>query len=140
MKWFTGFLTILILLSLTACGPGVTIMPEDAFPPADPTPFPTIVYPEPPATAVPRIDAGDDGAYPAPSDDLSGLSEVSWETAQDLIMSGEVVEVFQAHSLGVELVLKDGQHLTTVEPQIDAVFEVIESCGAKCADVVIITE
>ena len=55
-------------------------------------------------------------------------------------MRGEVVEVFQAHSLEVELVLADGQHLTTVEPQIDAVFEVIERCGARCADVVIVTE
>jgi hypothetical protein len=48
--------------------------------------------------------------------------------------------VAQAHSLEVTLTLKDGRQLITTEPEIDAVFRVIEQCGERCADIQIATE
>lgn len=65
---------------------------------------------------------------------------VSWGQAMQIIMSGEVQQVFQTHSREVTLVLRDGTTLETTEPQIDEVFREIERCGELCSDVVKITE
>ena len=65
---------------------------------------------------------------------------VSWTEAMQIIMSGEVQQVFQTHSREVTLVLKDGTALETIEPQIDDVFREIERCGELCSDIVKITE
>jgi len=67
-------------------------------------------------------------------------SELEWEEARELILAGEVVQVTQLHSLEVTLELKDGRQLVTKEPEIDAVFDVVDQCGEACADVVMATE
>jgi hypothetical protein len=67
-------------------------------------------------------------------------TRVSWEEAQSLILSGQVRAVAQSHSLEVSLTLKDGRQLITTEPEIDAIFRVIQECGAPCADILVATE
>jgi heat shock protein HslJ len=66
--------------------------------------------------------------------------EVSWEEALVLLNSGEVEGVFQTHALDVELQLKDGRWLHTVEPTIDAIFTAVDECGEPCAGIVLATE
>lgn len=68
------------------------------------------------------------------------VEEVSWEEARELILAGEVEQVFQLHSLEVTLYLYDGRKLVTTEPHIDDVFEVVEECGEPCADMMLATE
>jgi hypothetical protein len=67
-------------------------------------------------------------------------ARVSWEEAKQLILDGQVRVVAQSHSLEVSPTLKDGRQLITTEPEIDAVFRVIEQCGEKCADIQVATE
>jgi putative hemolysin len=67
-------------------------------------------------------------------------TEVSWDTAVDLISGGYVEMVAQLHDLTVELHLKDGRSLSTLEPAIDVVFAVVEACGDGCSDIVLATE
>ena len=65
---------------------------------------------------------------------------ISWTEAINLIMSGEVQQVVQTHSLEVTLILKNGTTLDTKEPAIDEVFREIERCGDLCSGIVKITE
>ena len=65
---------------------------------------------------------------------------ISWDRAVELLNSGAVTQVFQAHSLEVTLTLTKGAQVTTTEPNIDEIFREIEKCGAKCAGIVQATE
>ena len=67
-------------------------------------------------------------------------AEVSWSEAEKLILSGEVWQVAQLHSLAVTLYLNDGREIVTIEPGIDNVLQVIDDCGAPCSDVLVMTE
>ena len=49
-------------------------------------------------------------------------SEVGWETAVEILNSGDVEMAAQLHSLEVILTLKGGTEIRTVEPTIDAIF------------------
>ena len=66
--------------------------------------------------------------------------EVSWEEAIEILNSGEVVSVYQLHSLEVGLELEDGSMITTVEPRIDDIFHEVEKCGAPCQGIILATE
>lgn len=68
------------------------------------------------------------------------LQDISWQTAQEMILGGQVTAMTQAHSLQVSLTLRDGRILHTVEPQIDDVIRVVEQCGESCRDIRIATE
>jgi inhibitor of cysteine peptidase len=70
----------------------------------------------------------------------SSRTEVPWEEARELILAGEVQQVTQLHSLEVTLELTDGRRLVTTEPEIDAVFNVVDACGELCEDMVLATE
>lgn len=65
---------------------------------------------------------------------------VDWETAVSLLNSGEVVEIFQTHSLDVTLTLADGHTVKTVEPAIDDIFTAVEDCGEPCSNILMATE
>ena len=65
---------------------------------------------------------------------------VSWETAIEILHSGQVESAMQLHSLQVFLYLKDGQEVETTEPIIDAIFHEIDQCGQPCADILLATE
>jgi PBP1b-binding outer membrane lipoprotein LpoB len=67
-------------------------------------------------------------------------SEVDWETAIEILNSGDVEMVAQLHSLDVYLTLTDGTEIHTVEPSIDAIFQEVEQCGQPCREIVLATE
>ncbi len=66
--------------------------------------------------------------------------EVDWQTAVEILNSGNVEMVVQLHSLDVTLTMKDGSEIHTVEPTIDAIFAEIEKCGDPCSDIALATE
>lgn len=65
--------------------------------------------------------------------------EISREEAKNLILEGKVKNLFQAHSLQVQLTTDEGS-FTTQEPVIDEVFKVWEACGEPCKDIPLATE
>lgn len=67
-------------------------------------------------------------------------AQVDWETAVEILNSGNVEMVVQLHSLDVTFTMKDGSEIHTVEPQIDAIFAEIEKCGDPCSQIVLATE
>ena len=67
-------------------------------------------------------------------------AEVDWPTAIEILYSGQVAQVLQAHNLEVTLILADDTQIKTVEPAIDEIFKEIELCGKVCADILLITE
>jgi len=67
-------------------------------------------------------------------------AEVDWDTAVEILNSGDVEMVAQAHSLDVILTTKDGSYIHTVEPTIDAIFAEIEKCGKPCNQIAVATE
>ena len=66
--------------------------------------------------------------------------EVDWETAVEILNTGDVEMVVQLHSLDVTLTMKDGSEIHTVEPAIDAIFDEIEQCGQPCSQIALATE
>jgi hypothetical protein len=60
----------------------------------------------------------------------------AWEDAVVVINSGEVIEVYQAETLHVTLVLGSGTIILAKEPEIDEVFRIIEECGEPCSGVI----
>jgi hypothetical protein len=66
--------------------------------------------------------------------------DITWERALEIVETGDVAEIYQLHSLEVELVLKDGCRLNTVEPLIDDIFKAVEACGAPCSEIILATE
>jgi hypothetical protein len=154
-------LAVLILIS-TACQ---FIAPAASTPttaataaPATAAPAPTAnAYPEPypllptydpylqpalpdpyayPAQVAPLAPGAADMLYPGVLDG----SEVYWIQAVSMILNGEVTKVMQTHDLKVYLTLKDGRTLLAIEPQIDEVMKVIQSCGDPCSKILVATE
>ena len=66
--------------------------------------------------------------------------EVDWESAVEILNSGDVTMVVQSHSLDVALTMKDGSQIHTTEPTIDDIFTEIEKCGEPCSQIVLATE
>ncbi|MGD9094247.1 MAG: hypothetical protein PVF74_15470 [Anaerolineales bacterium] len=72
--------------------------------------------------------------YPGPSEGVNVWT--AWEDAVVVINSGEVIEVYQAETLHVTLVLGSGTIILAKEPEIDEVFRIIEECGEPCSGVI----
>lgn len=89
-----------------------------------------------PAPGTPAVKTSAGALYP----DLKDGDEVYWHQAVTMMQNGEVAKVMQAHSLQVTLTLKDGRALKTVEPEIDAVLQVIKECGDLCQGIQVATE
>jgi hypothetical protein len=68
-----------------------------------------------------------------------GPQEITWERAVELVGQGQVAAVAQYHSLKVEIRLINGTEYWTVEPQIDAIFGVVEDAPNRDS-IVIATE
>ena len=64
---------------------------------------------------------------------------VSWDDAQTIIREGDVEAVYQNHARTVNISMKNGTRYQTLEPEIDAVDEVLKRCG-KCSKVPFATE
>ena len=67
-------------------------------------------------------------------------SEVDWETAIEILNTGQVEMVAQLHSLDVTLRMKDGSEIHTAEPIIDAIFQEVSKCGEPCREIILVTE
>ncbi len=72
--------------------------------------------------------------------DIEDGAVVDWDTAVEILNTGEVEAAFQTHSLDVTLMLKDGRSIDTVEPGIDDIFDAIDACGTPCQTIAIATE
>lgn len=75
-----------------------------------------------------------------PNNEVPQDRTVTWEEAIEILNGGEVVAVFQLHSLEVTLELKDGSMITTMEPNIDDIFHEVEKCGSPCQGIMLATE
>ncbi len=150
MKTRFSLLILLLALLLTACqpspAPATTAAPESEI--EYPAPSGQNLAPENVDGAYPPIVEQPSGAYPdpvlvGPSGAYPGPGEgetVDWETAVQLINSGQVTAVFQNHDLTVTLTTVDGRTLVTTEPSIDEVFNVIDECGEACSNISVATE
>lgn len=67
-------------------------------------------------------------------------SEVSWEEAVRLIENCEAEMIFQTHARDVEISLKDGRRVHTVEPSIDEVFRLYNDLRDECGEIPMATE
>jgi len=76
----------------------------------------------------------------APTELPEDGSSISWAQAVDLLYRGDVTAVMQAHSLDVWLTLTNAATVKTVEPYIDAIFDEVQRCGARCANIMLATE
>ncbi|PQJ54118.1 hypothetical protein [Psychrosphaera saromensis] len=65
---------------------------------------------------------------------------VTWDEAIVILNSGNVDSAFQAHSLYVELHLKDGSIVKTTSPKIDEILREIRRCGKKCTGISMMLE
>jgi hypothetical protein len=153
---FNWVILLLILLTGSACQFTTPATPEPTqtaaetpLPPAEayPQPYPLQTYDpylapvDPYPAAYPAINAPltagqGAGLYPAAQDG----TEVMWNQAVAMILNGEVLQVMQTHELKVYLTLKDGRTLLSVEPEIDEVMRVIQTCGDPCKDILVATE
>jgi len=133
---------LLFVFALSACQ-STPSAPTQA-PPAAPTayPGPAQGYPVPdqgypsPAQGYPAPLQNPPSAYPGPQ----AGGEIPWDQVQAKISSGEVTKVMQTHDLKIVLTLNDGTTLTTVEPQIDAIMQMIKQCGDPCKNILVSTE
>ena len=66
--------------------------------------------------------------------------QVDWDTAIEILNSGEVEMAAQLHNRTVTLTLKDGTVVRTVEPTLDAIFDEVEKCGQPCSGIGLATE
>ncbi|MBN1779339.1 MAG: hypothetical protein JW816_03925 [Candidatus Buchananbacteria bacterium] len=57
---------------------------------------------------------------------------ISWLQALEAVNNCQVRSVFQSHSLLVNLVLKNGDKLTVIEPKIDDIIKAVNSVKARC--------
>lgn len=131
-------LLVLAALVLSACQPtGVPTPPTATLTPvseAYPQPGAAVeVIPEQRQYTLPEQDLG---PYPGPGQG----EQIAWMDAAYIILRGEVAQLAQTHSREVTLTLKDGRFFNTIEPEIDEILKVIESCGEPCNDIIIATE
>ena len=70
----------------------------------------------------------------------SSSYEENWQTAVEILNTGQVTEAYQTHSLQVTLTLADGRQIKTVEPSIDEIFREVELCGDSCRNIILVTE
>jgi hypothetical protein len=133
------FYLIALAILAAACGPKPTAAPTTA--PTQPEPTQPAPATGPTAYPIPNLPTGLPPSGPNPGYPPPGTAETAdWATAQTFLISGQVVQVTQSHSLQVILTLRDGRQLATTEPAFDDVLKVIEQCGDLCKDIVVTTE
>ena len=71
-----------------------------------------------------------------------GEQQLGWEEAKSFINSSpnEIDNVVQAHSLHINILLKNGDVIKTKELYIDEIFDVLRKCGESCKHIGWITE
>lgn len=61
---------------------------------------------------------------------------IPWDQAVELLRSSQVTMVAELHSGDVQLTLEGGAVVHTTGPYSGAIFDVVQACGAPCADIV----
>lgn len=64
----------------------------------------------------------------------------SWDMVLTALNDCEVESVFQSHSRFVSADLKNGNKMTTYEPQIDDIMNAVDSLGGRCGNIRMATE
>lgn len=64
----------------------------------------------------------------------------SWDMVLTALNDCEVESVFQSHSRFVSVDLKNGNKMTTYEPQIDDIMNAVDSLGGRCGNIRMATE
>jgi hypothetical protein len=143
-------MTLIVTINLSACqlfnqgGVSTESPAENTSPtaevPAVPYPYPLVTVPGPsapyPYPPVQEVQSQGTLLYP----ELQDGDSIEWYQASGSILSGYVTKVVQTHDKGVFITLTDGRTLKTVEPEIDDVIKLIQSCGDFCKNIVTSTE
>jgi len=85
------------------------------------------------------VACADDPGTTSTVQDRGGPQVISWERAVELVLAGSVAEASQTHDLRVYVRLVDGTEYRTTEPQIDAIFMVVEEAPNR-AEIILSTE
>ena len=128
----------LAAIFLAACQtnpPVVPSAPADTALPAEETP----AYPAP-ATEAPAAIAPEQvqGIYPGPV--TANTSSIAWSAAEKSILGGEVAEIYLDNYFHVTLILKNGESRVTLQPALDTVSQLLESCGEPCKETSLVSE
>jgi hypothetical protein len=71
--------------------------------------------------------------------DLSGSGTLKWSEALSMIKNCEVLRIAQTHNRNVDMWLKDGRQVWTVEPNLDGAVQAAQN-ATKCGTIPISTE
>ncbi len=107
--------------------------------------------PQVPAYPEPEQAAGETNAYAAPQLSVElvavnpypipeGAEELEWGKIAELLNSGQVAEVLQTSTLKIVITTRDGRTLFSQEPQANEILNLLEACGANCAEIKIKSE
>ena len=138
------FLLALLMSACQSAQPPATET-TPAYPePVQPSPLPVegSAYPYPQPGQLPVNPTIIPYPYPSPGQNPQSVAneEIPWDQVEPLLLSGKVTKVMQTHDLNVYLTRSDGRIILTVEPEIDAIFKLIEQCGDPCKAIIIATE
>lgn len=64
----------------------------------------------------------------------------SWEQIKQAIYNCEIKSVFQAHSLAIQVELKNWEFIQWFEPRIDDIFDIVYEAEDKCWEIIMSTE
>lgn len=65
---------------------------------------------------------------------------IPWEEAVEIIKTGQATLVRQSSNLDVTIILKTAALISTRQPQLNDVLEVIKQCGDACKDIKIVSD
>lgn len=68
------------------------------------------------------------------------IEEVSWNEAKKMILSGRIVKIQQSHSREVVLTAKNGKVFSSISPNLDDVFAVIDQVDPKGVFILVYVE
>ncbi len=71
---------------------------------------------------------------------LNSITNLSRDEAKSFIMEGKATSVAQAHDLTIKFSDTEWKRYKTIEPEIDAIFDIIKQCGERCKDIPMMTE
>jgi len=80
------------------------------------------------STARPTVPPG-----PAMYPEIENNTNNNWFQAEAMILNGEVAKIVLLQDLNVQLMLKDGRLLNSIQPAADSVTQTIEACGESCS-------
>ena len=83
--------------------------------------------------------SSDNQNLPAEGSDVSGSGTVKWSEALSMIKNCEILRIAQTHNRNVDLWLKDGRQVWTIEPNLDDAVKAAQS-ATKCGIIPISTE